>query len=78
MLLHVGIRGMGCGKGEGVRTLPSVFMKNVSASLEVWGWPPNLPLLLQLRIIFFTTKRHSQKIKKLLVDYRLFSFKLNN
>ena len=56
------------GGGEGIRPLPSVFMKNISASLEGVPRPrshapPNLPLLIQFQItcIFFTTKRHSSE-----------------
>ena len=54
--------------GGGVTNFPSSCISFFGRG----GGAPNLPLLLQFQIIFFTTK------KQLLLDFRLFSFKLNN
>ena len=49
-------------RGKFARTLPSVFMKNVSASGEGGGVHVNLPLFVKFQVTFFqTTKRFSQK-----------------
>ena len=62
---------VGCGEGGGGQNSSIILHEKCLSFVGSEKWPPNLPLFLQSRIIFFTTKRHSKKYYSSISDYFL-------